>query len=120
MKFGEFIKELRLKLGLGLREFCKAHEHDPSNWSKIERGLLAPPNDEEMLEKYAAQLGLTKGDSNWLTFFDLAALERGKLPQDIMSNQQLVDRLPVFFRTIRCQKPTKEDLEELAKLLQGS
>ena len=46
--FGTFIKELRMKQRLGLREFCLKYEHDPSNWSKIEREVLSPPSDEAM------------------------------------------------------------------------
>jgi ribosome-binding protein aMBF1 (putative translation factor) len=41
--FGEFIKERRVAKGISLREFCKRMETDASNWSKVERGLLAPP-----------------------------------------------------------------------------
>lgn len=49
--YGEFIKELRAKKEISLREFCKQVEMDASNWSKIERGVLAPPQDEEKLKK---------------------------------------------------------------------
>lgn len=49
--YGEFIKELRVKKEISLREFCKQIEMDASNWSKTERGLLAPPQDEEKLKK---------------------------------------------------------------------
>ena len=55
--FGTFIKELRAKQRLGLREFCLEHGHDPSNWSKIEREVLQPPRDEETLRTWAKQLG---------------------------------------------------------------
>ncbi len=116
--FGGFVKELRLnKKKMGLREFCLENGHDPSNWSKLERGKLPPPNDTEILEKWANQLDLKKGDSEWFEFFDLAALEHGKIPQDIMSDAELVDALPIFFRTVRGQKPSKEDLKKLAELL---
>ena len=49
MLFGDYIKQLRLKQKLTLRDFCKKFAHDPSNWSKIERGKLLPPNDENTL-----------------------------------------------------------------------
>jgi transcriptional regulator with XRE-family HTH domain len=120
MAFGEFVREQRLKQGLTLRDFCKKFEHDPSNWSKIERGLLPPPNDETMLSEWALQLGLKKGDSDWYRFFDFAALEKGKIPHDIMNDEELVKALPVFFRTLRGQKPTEEELKNLAETLRGA
>ena len=115
--FGEFIKELRLLQGLGLREFCRKFEHDAGNWSKIERGLLYPPDDEVVLENWAGQLGLIKGTSEWLNFFDYASINRGKIPKDILSEAEFVNTLPVFFRTIRSEKPSKEDLEKLVEIL---
>ena len=115
--FGGLVKKLRLKKQMGLREFCLKYEHDPSNWSKLERGKLPPPNDIETLVKWATQLGLKKGISEWYEFFDLAALENGNIPQDILSDKELVDALPIFFRTVRGQKPTEEELNKLAELL---
>ncbi|MBN2571891.1 MAG: helix-turn-helix transcriptional regulator [Ignavibacteriales bacterium] len=120
MFFGEFIKELRLTQNLSLRDFCKKFGHDPSNWSKLERGKLPPPNDQATLEKWASQLGLNKGDAEWYQFFDLASLEKGKIPHDIMSDEELVKALPVFFRTLRGNKPTREELKNLAEILRGS
>jgi len=34
--------------------------YDPSNWSKIERGMLAPPTDEKTLKNWAKILGIKK------------------------------------------------------------
>ncbi|MCJ7833606.1 MAG: helix-turn-helix domain-containing protein, partial [Deltaproteobacteria bacterium] len=56
--FGEFIKKRRIVKGLGLREFCKQIEMDASNWSKIERGVIPPPQDPAFLDKTANLLGL--------------------------------------------------------------
>ena len=48
--FGEFIKQKRLEKDLGLREFCRQLDEDASNWSKIERGIMGPPQDEGKLK----------------------------------------------------------------------
>jgi transcriptional regulator with XRE-family HTH domain len=117
MNFGGFIKELRLESGIGLREFCKTYGHDPSNWSKMERGVLPPPSDREILEKWAKQLGIKEGTKKWYDFFDLASVEKGRIPEDLLNDEEFVKKLPLFFRTIRGQKPTKEELKELANLL---
>ena len=117
--FGQFINELRIKKGLTLREFCKTNGHDPGNWSKLERGLLPTPENEVTLDKWAKQLGIKKGDSEWFEFMDLASLTRGKIPSDIMKDEELMSKVPLFFRTIRGEKPSKEDLKELLKIIKN-
>lgn len=111
--FGKFIKELRARQRLGLREFCLERGHDPSNWSKIEREVLAPPRDEDTLRTWAKQLGLKQGSEDWLKFFDYAAVDAGRIPDYVLKDEKLVAQLPVFFRTLSGQKPSREDLETL-------
>ena len=116
--FGIFIKELRARQRLGLREFCLEHGHDPSNWSKIEREVLPPPRDEETLRAWAKQLGLKPGAEDWLKFFDYAAVDAGRIPDYILKDEKLLGQLPAFFRTLSGQKPSREQAENLIKLLQ--
>ncbi len=111
--FGTFVKELRARQRLGLREFCLEHGHDPSNWSKIEREVLAPPRDEDTLRSWAKQLGLKQGSEDWLKFFDYAAVDAGRIPEYVLKDEQLVAKLPLFFRTLSGQKPSREDLEAI-------
>lgn len=115
--FGTFIKELRARRRLGLREFCLEHGHDPSNWSKIEREVLSPPRDQEILGTWAKQLGLKEGSDDWLKFFDYAAVDAGRIPDHVLKDEELVARLPAFFRTLSGQKPSEEELDNLIKLL---
>lgn len=117
MHFGDFIKELRLRNGMGLRDFCKKYGHDASNWSKLERGKNLPPSNDSILEGWADQLGLTKFSSDWYTFIDLAAAARGEIPSDLINNEDIVSKLPLFYRTLRGQKPTNEEMRNIAKLL---
>ena len=116
--FGKFIKELRARQRLGLREFCLEHGHDPSNWSKIEREVLQPPRDEEILRSWAKQLGLLPGTNDWLSFFEYAAVDAGRIPDNILENPKLAAHLPAFFRTLSGQKPSREDLEKLLSIIQ--
>jgi len=118
--FGTFIKELRAKQRLGLREFCLEHGHDPSNWSKIEREVLSPPRDEETLRKWAKQLGLKPGSDDWHKFHDYAAVDAGRIPDHVMENEELLAKLPAFFRTLSGQKPSREDLEKLLKIIRSA
>jgi transcriptional regulator with XRE-family HTH domain len=115
--FGEFVKKLRCEKRLGLREFCIAADCDPSNWSKIERGVLSPPQDEQALNRIAVILGISEMPKEVELLFDSAAIDAGKIPPYIMKDADLVKRLPVFFRTASGKKPTIEELERLAEII---
>ena len=118
--FGEFIKQIRERQRLGLREFCLENGYDPSNWSKIEREVLPPPRDEDTLRTWAKQLGLKQGSDDWLKFFDYAAVDSGRIPDYIIKDEKLVAQLPVFFRTISGRKPSRKDLEKLVELIRSA
>jgi len=112
--FGTFIKDLRLKNELGLREFCIKAKVDPSYWSKVEREVIAPPQAEEKLKEIAKILGIPTTSKEWHELKERAALGAGKLPGDLLSDKELVECLPLVFRTIRYGKPSEKDLRNLA------
>jgi len=99
-RFGAFIKSKRLELDLTLREFCRRTGHDPSLWSKLERGRRAVPESREILERYAADLQLERDSEEWTTFFDLAYAESGRLPPEL-TDGEIARKLPAFFRVMR-------------------
>lgn len=111
--FGEFFRAMRAKHGLSLREFCLNNGLDPGNISRLERGLMQPPESRDKLEQYATCLKIKKGGDDWYTFFDLAAAERGKIPDDVLDDRAIVDQLPVLFRTLRGQRVDPKDLNDL-------
>lgn len=115
--FGEFVKEKRLGKGLGLREFCKMIEVDASNWSKVERGVLAPPQDEEKLRKIASALDIEFESALWREMKDKANIDAGIIPEDILSDTEVLNSLPMFFRTLRSEKPTPEELDRLIQMM---
>lgn len=114
-KFGALLKRLRLNQGRSLREFCLQNDLDPGNYSRLERGLFPPPQRRELLEKYAKALGLGAGSDDWMEFFDVAAAERGTIPADLMSDEEVVDKLPVVFRTMRAKQVSPDLLDELVE-----
>lgn len=120
MSFGQFFKKMREKQDVSLRQFCAENSVDPGNISKLERGVLPPPQSKEKLEEYAAYLRIKKGSDDWFTFFDLAAAHSGRIPQDLLSDARLVRNLPLVFRTIRGQKISKEKLNQLAEVIRKS
>jgi len=111
--FGDLFKLKRIERGLTLREFCRINGFDPGNVSKIERGLFKPPQSKEMLSKYAAALGIEEGSEDWLAFCDMAIISAGKIPEDIVTNEELMNALPVLFRTVRDKTLDDEGMEKL-------
>ncbi len=118
--FGEYLSQLRKSRRLTLRAFCVSAGADPGNVSRIERGIWPPPQDEEILTRYAHALDLAEGTDEWYQFFDYASVDRGMVPRDLMSDREVVELLPVFFRTLRGQKPTEDEMTALVEKLRRS
>ena len=113
--FGIYFKEQRINSRQTLRALCAKHGFDPGNLSRLERGLLPPPGSETKLTEYARALGIKRGSDEWLEFFDRAAAERGRVPADILSDDALVAKLPMLFRTLRGDKIDESKLDSLAE-----
>lgn len=121
MNFGEYFAALRReRTDLSLREFAATHGLDAGNLSKLERGKLSPPRAREKLEEYAVALRLEAGSPEWYEFFDRAAASRGEFPADILEDADVVDHLPVLFRTLRGDRVPAEDLEKLLEIIKRS
>ena len=118
-RFGTFFKERRIGIGITLRQFCGEHGLDAGNLSKLTRVLLPPPRNREKLEEYARYLSLREGTDEWMEFFDLAAAEAGRIPDDIMDNKEVVEQLPILFRTLRGEKVPDNKLDELVRKIKG-
>ena len=118
--FAEFFKSLRIERRITLRDFCAAAAADPGNISRMERGAIIPPQDREILARYAQALNLKEGSDEWYLFFDLAAADRGMIPKDLMDDAELVKQLPAFFRTLRGQRPTEKELRKIVDKIRRS
>lgn len=115
--FANFIREKRIAAGLTLREFCRLIGFDASNWSKIERGLLTPPQSKNVLDEIASTLGIREGSQEYKEMLDLAALSA--IPEGLIESE-ILEQLPVFFRTVRGEKPSEEELDELVKKIKSA
>jgi len=115
--FGEFIKARRIEKGLTLRNFSKLIGMDPSNWSKIERGMFPAPQESERLKTIAQVLDIPEDSPSWHEMKDKAEISAGMIPKDILSDSEISKSLPMFFRTIRSEKPTPEELEKLIEAI---
>ncbi len=110
-RFGDATRELRKQREIGLREFCIKSEEDASNWSKIERGIMEPPLDEGRFAKIADALDLAPESAEIQNLRDLAHAHRGVIPKEALAEDEFVAMLPMFFRTLRGDKPGEAELE---------
>ena len=118
--FAAFFQALRKENRITLRAFCELADDDPGNISRMERRAIPPPQDREILCRYAKALNLRDGSDEWYLFFDLAAADRGIIPQDIMDDAELVKELPAFFRTLRGQRPTETEMRKVVEKIRTS
>ncbi|KKR14719.1 MAG: Helix-turn-helix domain protein [Candidatus Falkowbacteria bacterium GW2011_GWA2_39_24] len=117
-QFGEMMKALRINSQMGIREVCKLTGYDPSNWSKIERGLISPPADRKVLANWGKILKVKKDDLN--QFIDEAQIAQGIIPDDMIDKREMLELMPAFFRTVRNRKPSKEEIDRLIKLIKSA
>lgn len=117
--FGEYFKKKRMELGKTLRQFCIENDLDPGNISKIERRRMAAPKSEEKLKDLAKCLKIKIGSNEWQEFKDLADISAHRIPEDL-TDEVLLPRLPVFFRTLQDKKFTEEELNELIEKIRQS
>jgi len=115
--FGEFFKQKRIEQKKTLRQFCVDNKLDPGNISKLERGLMQPPQGKDKLEEYARYLTIKKGTDDWYKFFDLAAIEAGRIPEELLSDAKMAANLPILFRTLRGKKISEKKLDELVEMI---
>ncbi len=118
--FGQWLKVQRARKRLTLRGFAKKAGLDPGNLSRYERGVIAPPQDEAVLERIGRALGLKQGSRPWKEMVDLAAISGKRIPPDVADDPELLKALPVLFRTLKSKKLTKEELTRLARRIQES
>ena len=80
---------------------------------------MAPPQSEDKLIEYGCALGLVRGSDSMLEFVDTGLTCAGQIPSDIMSNEELMAKLPVLLRTIN-RKLTREQLDDFIKMIKES
>lgn len=117
--FGEYLKQLRLSRKLTLRLFCEANGFDPGNYSKIERGVLQPPKDEQKLDVYRRAFNLHPKSEEWRDLQNLASISRGEIPYRVLINHIAVANLPALFRTLENSCISPENFDKVIDILQG-
>lgn len=117
LTFGEYFKKRRIELRKTLRGFCREHNLDPGNISKLERGRASAPNNEATIFKYASYLNLPTDD--YEVFRDLAAISAARIPKDL-TDAELAKRLPVLFKVLRNKEVTEADLRAFVEIVRNA
>lgn len=97
ISFDAFLRSKRLEKQIGLREFAKLIDMQPSNYCSIESGSQPAPIPQK-LENIAKVLQLTAEEKRNL--YDLAANTRDEIPADLqrfITNNTVV---PMLLRTV--------------------
>jgi transcriptional regulator with XRE-family HTH domain len=115
--FGEMLRSRRKELRLGLREFALRAGMDPGNLSKIERGRLGAPQGDEVLDRICLALEYDLDSEEAQALKDRAIVEAGRIPADVLDDEEVLDRLPVLLRTVRNKKLDPEQLDRLIEMI---
>ena len=112
-EFGDYVRERRAALRLTLRTFAQNAGLDAGNLSRLERGRAEPPESQVVLDRIAEALALQPGTPDYQRLNDLAAAAKGRIPADLLTDEEVATRLPILFRTLRSKPLSGEQLEKL-------
>ena len=118
--FGDFVRARRAALRLSLRAFAERVGFDAGNVSRMERGRTAPPESEEILARIAGAFELGEGTPDYQQLIDFAALAKGRVPTDLLTDKEATARLPVLFRTLRKKPLSGEQFERLIDAIRSA
>ena len=111
--FGAFVKSRRIDRRITLRTFSESLGYDPANYSRMERGQLMPPTSADKLAAIARELGIHRDSADFREMVRLASLGRGEIPPAILSDHEVMAKLPVLFRTLEGDRVDSAVLDEL-------
>ena len=116
MPFGDILKKRRILVGLSLPELAFALGLKPSDLNRIERNVQLPDKSDKFLTVLAELLLIEKDSSEYAEF--KAALEQAQIPErEILSDEKLLKKLPVAFRTRDKKMLSNTQLTRLAEKL---
>lgn len=117
MTFGEFVKSRRMARRITLRAFSERVGYDPANYSRTERDLTPPPASSARLAAFARELGIAEGSDDYREMVRLAALGRGQIPPAALTDEAVLAKLPVLFRTLEGGPIDAAMLDELLEAI---
>ncbi len=117
--FGKYLRKLRLERNLSLRKFSSLIEMDPGNLSRIESGVFPPPSEDKVIH-IAKTLGLDRGNEEWIQLMDYFYISKKEIPGYVLDEEDLLEKLPVIFRSLTGSKLKSEDLDKLIELIKNN
>ncbi len=118
--FGGMLRERRKELRLGLREFALRADVDAGNLSKIERGKLNPPQTREILDRICLALEYDTRSQEAVALRDQAAAENGRVPEEIVSDADVLSKMPVLLRTVHNKQLSPDQLDKLIEMIRDA
>lgn len=115
--FGDYLREIRLKEKITLREFCKKNEYDSAYISRLENNILLPPDDNKKIKKLLYAYSIREKSEDWDNLQTLASISKRELPKNL--NQRVINFLPAFFRKASKKKVNEKDVKKLVSLIKG-
>jgi transcriptional regulator with XRE-family HTH domain len=115
--FGDFVRETRMKNGLTGRDSARKADMLPSNFSKLEHGVLLPPRDAERQRQLACAIGIVPDAPEARQFFDLAGAATNAVPLDLADIISKSETIPLLLRTIGNKRLTEKEIEALVELV---
>ena len=91
MAFGDVVRARRTALMISLNDMAERLGISPGYWSRVERGIDAPPSD-ELVERVAAILGIP---------MDELFIESQRLPPDMRKD---MGRVVLAYRRLRARR----------------
>ncbi len=71
------------------------------------------------MEKLAKSLRIENGTADWFEFHSLASVARQQIPKVLMDDSEVVDKLPILFRTLQGEPLPEEQLDELIDFIRS-
>ena len=89
------------------------------SWQYEQTGTweITTTNKNEDIKDLALSVGLQENTEEWENFFSVAKISAGRIPDDIMSDEEVLQHLPLFLRTISGQKLSDNKLKELIDII---
>lgn len=115
--FGTLLREHRLRMGIGLREFAEMIPIKASNLSGLENDSRPPIRDLEKLRHIAELLGLKEHSADWQTFVNSARKPRS-IPADLTEFPMQSGVVLSLLRTIDRHQPSESELEDICRRIQ--
>jgi transcriptional regulator with XRE-family HTH domain len=117
--FGKYLKGLRKASGKAARIVALEAGMQPSNYSRMEYGVINPPKPKSNLDRLAKAVGILDSKEQMAHFYDMAAAALKSVPVDLADIISKDDAVPLMLRTIGNKKLTKQEVDEIVSLVRG-